>query len=181
MIIGLTGFHGAGKSFLADIMRNKLKWKLINKRDVLRKMYDKHPLVDDLTWEDWYKTLYGKLGAFKVMIMILDELNKENKQGAPVVLDAIHNTDEWRAIKYAYPESILVGIFSPKRIRLTRHNQGDGELDKKRLIYWHENVLGEFSCLLSEVEWAFSGCDPYDFQLRKCFILRDYLKERKLI
>lgn len=30
MFIGLTGFYGAGKSFLADIMNNKLAWKLIN-------------------------------------------------------------------------------------------------------------------------------------------------------
>lgn len=119
MFIGLTGFHGAGKSFLADIMSHKLKWKLINKRDILKEIYDKYNPADDLIWEEWYWTLYGKLGAFRVMVMVLDELEKKD-DGVPIVLDAVHNPDEWRAIKRACPESILVGVFSPKRVRFDR-------------------------------------------------------------
>jgi len=180
MIIGLTGLHGAGKSFLAGIMNTGLKWRLADKRNILMNMYIKQTPIDDLTWEDWYRILYGKVGAFNVMTMILGEMDKE-KEGLPIVLDAVHNTDEWRAIKYVYPESILVGVFSPKRIRFARHDEGDEDLDAKRIIYWHENVLDELSCLLSEVEWAFSGCDPPDFQLLKCLALKDYLEKCKII
>lgn len=180
MFIGLTGFHGAGKSFLADIMNDKLAWKLINKRDILKEMYGKHYPADNLTWEEWYRALYGKLGAFRVMTMILDEMEKED-DGVPVVLDAVHNTDEWKAIKRICPESILVGVFSPKRVRFFRNNQGDENLDARRLVYWHDSMLGGLSCLLSEIEWAFSGCDSYDLQLRKCYAFRDYLKKIKLI
>ncbi|MFA6119700.1 MAG: hypothetical protein WC688_07290 [Parachlamydiales bacterium] len=178
MIIGIAGLHGAGKSFLANIMSTKLKWRVVNKRDAMKKIYKKQPPVDDLTWEEWYRVLYGKVGAFNMMVMILDELIKE-KRCFPIILDSVHNTDEWRAIKYAYPESILVGVFSPKRVRSARNEQGDEELDTKRIIYWHENILGELSCLLSEVEWAFSGCDSANLQLRKCYALRDYLNKRK--
>lgn len=180
MIIGLTGLHGAGKSFLANIMSTRLKWRIVNKRNVMKEIYEKQAPVDDLTWEDWYRVLYGKVGAFNVMTMIIEEFVQE-KERFPIVLDAVHNTDEWRAIKYVYPESLLVGVFSPKKIRIARNDQGDAELDVKRIIYWHENVLGELSCLLSEVEWAFSGCDCSDLQLRKCHALRDYLKKGRII
>lgn len=112
--------------------------------------------------------------------MVLDELEKKD-DGVPIVLDAVHNPDEWRVIKRACPESILAGVFFPKRVRFDRNDQGDDNLDIKRNIYWHENMLGELSCLLSEIEWAFSGCDSYDLQLRKCYALRDYLKKIKLI
>jgi len=182
MIIGLTGLHGVGKSFLAEIMSNKLKWRLVNKRNILASMYQKANPVDELTWEEWYRKLYGKIGAFNVMSLILSKLSEKESEGKmPIVLDSVHNTDEWRAIKYAYPESILVGVFSPKRVRFSRNDQGDEELDTKRIIYWHENVLGEFSCLLSEIEWAFSGCNSPGLQLRECHILKDYLEKRKRI
>ena len=174
MIIGITGFHGAGKSSLAEIMSKKLDWISINKRDVLRELYGKNQPVDNLTWEEWYRVLYGKVGAFKVMCMILDDL-KINQNNTPIVFDSIHNMDEWRAIKYICHDAILVGVFSPKGVRASRNSQQDEDLDAKRILYWHENVIGEFSCLLAEIEWAFSGCDTSAVQIKGCYALRDYL------
>jgi len=177
IIVGLTGFHGAGKSFLAETMRRKLGWTLVNKRDTLRKLYGKSQPADDLTWEEWYRVLYLKAGAFKVMSMILDDL-KVIKSRKPIILDSIHNTDEWRAIKCTCPDALLVGVFSPKRVRSSRNNQQDEVLDAKRILYWHENVVEGLSCLLSEIEWAFSGCDTQAMQANRCYALKDYLKGR---
>jgi hypothetical protein len=179
MIVGLTGLHGAGKSFLAQIMHDKIGWEVVIKRDVLRMIYEKSDPVDGLTWEEWYRVLYAKIGAYKMMCMVIDEARISERKSI-VVIDSIHNTDEWRAVKHLHSEAILVGVFSPREIRQSRNTLKDVELDVKRIIYWHENVLGEFSCLLSEVEWAFSGCNPPQSQLRKCHLLKNYLNKRQL-
>lgn len=177
MFVALTGLHGAGKSFLAEVMSVNLGWNMIVKRDVFKLIFEKSKASKELTWEQWYRVMYEKVGAFAIMEMILGEIGLM-KSDEIMVIDSVHNVDEWRAIKCANQKSILIGVFTPREIRCSRNNPGDEELDRKRIMYYHENVLGELSCLFSEVEWSFSGCDSRKMQLERCLTLEKYLKNR---
>lgn len=159
-IMGLCGLHGCGKSHIAKRIKGLLGYEIINKRTYLQLSHQRYKLdPSDEDWESWYRDLYRERGARDVMRMILDEYSLRN-QGANglVVVDAVHNIEEWKLIKETY-HAILVLVASPQRVRYQRHPKSPhhtATLDQRRVRYGHADADIDF-CLFAQAEWAFSG------------------------
>lgn len=179
MIIGLTGLHGAGKSYVGKLLEEMFEWEHFEKRTYLQAIFKNDQKINSsLRWTEWHRELHLKNGSFKIMKEIL---GKKILMQKVLIIDSVHNTEEWRAIKDADSRSILVGVFSPSLIRETRRDKEEGSLDKKRIIYWHESNDNNVVCLLSEVEWAFSGMLPRNLLISQFNLLHHHLIETKRI
>lgn len=181
MIIGLTGLHGAGKSYTGQLLEEVLGWKYFEKRAYLQALYENDQKVNSLlSWFEWHRKLYSTKGSLKVMQEILE---KNFPMQKVLVIDAVHNAEEWRAIKDTDSRAILVGVFSPSPVRAIRRSPEEYLLDRKRITHWHEssNNNDDIICLLSEVEWAFTGMLPRDFLINQCKLLHSHLRETKRI
>jgi hypothetical protein len=164
-IIGLTGLHGCGKSFLSKIMEDNFGWIHVNKRRYLEKIFDrKFESNDSLDSIEWYRNLYKTEGVSNLMTIILNNIPDNDI----IILDAIHNPMEGGVVKRNIEaKKILVGVFSPKSIRDSRNSELDAILDLKRVNYWHQESQ-EYKgtrCLMSEVEWVFNGVSDEENQL----------------
>lgn len=177
MIIGLVGLHGSGKSHLSRILEDEFGWINVNKRQLLERMFSmsfSSPEIQESI--DWYHYMYKSYGVVKIMELVLEGIPKEGR----VILDAIHNPREWLVVKNMFPKSMLVGVFVPQLIRSKRNSPQDVILDKKRIRYWHECSEDSSSdCLMSEIEWVFTGVNSLELQRRECQEFMDYLKEYK--
>lgn len=174
MIIGLVGLHGCGKSHLSRILEDEFGWINVNKRQFLERMFSKSfssPQIQESI--DWYRYMYKSYGVVKIMELVLEGIPKEGR----VILDAIHNPREWLVVKNMYPKSMLVGVFAPQKIRSRRNSSQDVVLDIKRIKYWHECDEDSIGCLMSEVEWVFTGVNSLELQRRECREFMDYLKK----
>lgn len=178
MIIGLAGLHGCGKSHLSDILQREFGWFKANKRKLLEEMFSKNfPSSESQDSIEWYRHMYKSYGAPKLMELVLEVIPK----GAPVILDAIHNPREWSVVKNTSLTSILVGVFSPQAVRAKRNSPQDAVLDTKRIRYWHDRDEETSACLLSEVEWAFTGVNSLELQKIECAEFVSYLKDSKYL
>jgi len=180
MIVGLTGLHGAGKSYVGQLLKETFRWTHFEKRAYLKTLYKIKNSQESiaLSWLDWHHQLYSSKGSFYVMLEIL-KMNFPNQ--SVLVVDAVHNIEEWRAIKQVEPRAILAGVFSPSSTREERREPEESILDKKRIAHWHGNADVSNHCLISEAEWAFTGLMPRDFLVEQCKVLRHYLYESKRI
>ncbi len=173
MIIGLAGLHGCGKSHLSGILEREFGWVNINKRRLLEEMFSKNfSSPESQESIEWYRHMYKSYGAPKLMELILEAIPK----GVPVILDAIHNSREWSIVKNTSPSSMLVGVFSPQTVRVKRNSPQDVVLDIKRIKYWHDHDEESSTCLLSEVEWVFTGINSVELQKAECAEFVNYLK-----
>lgn len=162
-IIGLCGLHGCGKSHIAKRISKLLGYEILNKRAYVQLSYQRYksdsPHED---WESWYRGLYQERGAKDVMGIILDEYCLRNPESNLIVVDAIHNIEEWRLVKDNC-HSILILISSPREIRHQRHPKPScdtAKLDQWRIRYGHANIDIDDFCLFAQAEWAFSGVIP---------------------
>lgn len=146
MLIGITGLHGAGKSFFCNTIPPKFGFKVFSKKKELAKIYKIKTGRDD--WENWYRKEYEKDPTKITEFMLLGINQKDN-----VILDAVHSPIEWHIIKENFPNAELVEVISPDWVRSKRITSLEMEKDKKRIKYWHS----ENGCLLSEVMWSFNG------------------------
>lgn len=179
MIVGLTGLHGAGKSYTGKLLEEVFGWKYFEKRVYLQTLFKNDQKVKpSLKWIEWHRELYLKDGSFKIMKEILGKNFPIKKV---LIVDSVHNAEEWRAVKDTDSRAILVGVFSPSPVRAMRRDQEEGVLDKKRIIHWHESNDDNIVCLLSEVEWAFSGILPRELLTNQFNFLRHHLVETKRI
>lgn len=179
MIVGLTGLHGAGKSYTGKLLEKEFGWNHFEKRAYLQALFKNEQKINSsLKWVDWHRELYLKNSSFKTMKEILGKKILTQKV---LIVDSVHNAEEWRAVKDADSRAILVGVFSPSPIREMRRDKEEGALDKKRIIHWHESNDDNIVCLLSEVEWAFSGILPHKLLIDQFNLLRHYLIETKRI
>lgn len=163
-LIGLCGLHACGKSHIAKRIKELLGYEIFNKRSYLQFAHQKYRLDPlDKDWESWYRNLYREQGAREIMRMILGEYCLDNKESnGLVVVDAIHNIEEWRLVRETY-RSILVLVSSPQEIRYQRHPElprHTAELDQRRVRYGHTDTDVDF-CLFAQAEWAFSGVMPH--------------------
>ena len=71
---------------------------------------------------------------------------------------------------------MLVGVFSPQVVRTKRNSPQDAVLDSKRIKYWHDHYEESSVCLLSEVEWVFTGVNSLELQKAECAEFVNYLK-----
>ncbi len=172
MIIGLTGFHSCGKSVLADFLVQRFGWRRVVKRLLLKEWSGAGE--DESLWTAWYRDLYQKMDSREIMHHLLGQIKYDPLAREVILLDAVHSHGEWQAIKEADPTSLLVGIFIPQSIRLQRSSQEDLTLDAKRKRFWHSDN-GQ-NCLLSEIEWSFSGTAGDALRALEAQGLFDHLK-----
>src|SRR3989344_7097810 len=163
MIAVLAGRHGAGKSYLARLL-GTCGWSIRLKQAYLEQLHRTSGDPSDLI--TWYRKRYKEAGAREVTRELLAAGLLSNGSG-PMVLDSIHNLEEWRVIKENVPLAILVSVIAPSDIRDSRNNRGDDALDKSRILYWHEDSIG--GCLMAEVEWTFQGTVPDAVQVSNIF------------
>lgn len=176
MILALMGLHGSGKSYFATSIEAVFKWKVYVKRDLLKVLYEQEGDVK-VDWVDWYRKLYERVGPYEVMNKIL-KLIPESKD--PIILDSIHNLAELKALRDMHANNfVLAAVVAPKLVRLSRNDQEDIELDRKRISFWHEKTLdGNISCLFSEADWVFNGCVSKETRLLEFQNFLDYLTSR---
>lgn len=170
MLIGITGLHGAGKSYFSNAIPPKFGFKVFSKKQKLAEIYKAKTGRED--WINWYRNEYEK-DPQKITEFMLLGINKNEN----VILDAIHSPVEWNIIKSHFPNAELAEIITPESIRLQRITQVDIEKDKMRIEHWHSGN----NCLLSEVGWSFNGAASNELneQSFKEFIEYMILKEKK--
>ena len=175
-IIGLAGLHGTGKSHLASLFVDLFKWDHLHKRTWLRNLYDECFATQNTTtsWDAWVYQLYDHLGPYRVVEMIL---SSHKSTSGVVVLDSIHNPEEWNAVTAVNPNAILVGVFAPLSTRITRRSPEAIQLDSRRVNYWHQGPNKEFTCLLTKIEWAFTGHCSRELQIAECESFSQYLHQ----
>jgi hypothetical protein len=171
MIIGLTGYHSAGKSDLSQFLAKEFNWQWILKRDLFREWSGVGD--NEQLWTEWYRALYQKIGGYGIMHYVLRRMSYKKSSRTVLLFDAIHNPDEWRAIKEVDPDSLLLGVFTPKEQRRERSAPEDFSLDIKREKYWHNE--NDSQCLLSQVEWAVCGLIDSNLRKLEAKALFDYL------
>ena len=58
MLIGITGLHGAGKSYFCNTIPPKFGFKVFSKKQELARIYKAKTGRDD--WANWYRKEYEK-------------------------------------------------------------------------------------------------------------------------
>ena len=173
MIITLTGLHGSGKSHLSEILKREFGLTYINKRRVLEELFGKHfPTPESVESIQWYRGVYQSIGAGELMWLVLSQIKTDSN----VVLDAVHNPIEWTVVKSSGKDALLAGVFAPQEVRDTRNTSLDVVLDRKRIGYWHDSQDSSFQCLMTKVDWVFSGVHSEDLQIQECEALFSYLR-----
>lgn len=172
MIIGLAGLHGSGKSFFCGRCAKILPAGVLDKRNELKLLHAVSGVQDD-NWERWYRNEYKRVGPYQLMRHILE--NFRHSTCTFTIIDAIHNLQEWRAVKDVDASALLVGVFAPISVRLPRNIGDRPERDQRRVAYWHERADVQRMCLMAEIEWAFTGCCGVDQLDAQCVQLREFL------
>ena len=113
MLIGITGLHGAGKSYFCNTISPEFGFKVFSKKQELAKIYKTKTGRDD--WENWYRKEY-ETDPKKITEFILLGINESEN----IILDAIHSPVEWHIIKQHFPNAELVEVITPEPIRLQR-------------------------------------------------------------
>jgi len=167
MIIGLTGLHCSGKSFISNILVKILNFKYINKRDFIKNYYiiniieRKGDFLEN-RFIEWYREKYKTLGGYKFM----QEVFKNFDFSINIIIDAIHNVEEWEFFMNFSNKSILIYVVTPRNVRNNR-DKNKVLLDKNRISSWHSlySITSYSNCLLSFVEWSFNGAlDKIDLE-----------------
>ncbi|MEK7576078.1 MAG: hypothetical protein AAB482_00105 [Patescibacteria group bacterium] len=172
MIIVLTGLHGCGKSHLSRIFETYFEWTHVNKRHILEELFGKSfSSPESIESIQWYRNIYRTVGSSELMAMVLAKIVSVPK----IVLDAVHNPLEWDVIKSSGRRAILTGVFTPQIVRNARNSPLDRVLDIKRTHYWHASFDESFRCLMSEIEWAFTGTNNDELQVQECAALISHL------
>ena len=169
MIIGLTGYHSCGKSVLAESLSEAFKWDIVTKRNLFKEWSG----VSGDDWVSWYRDLYTRMDSYDIMKELIKRINYRKDPSKVIVMDAVHTIGEWSAIKDVDSDSLLIGVFVPKECRIQRSSPEDLILDGKREKYWHKQETQE--CLLSCVEWSFSGLLKPDTRLLEAEELYNFL------
>lgn len=168
MLIGITGLHGAGKSYFCDTIPSEFGFKVFSKKKQLQNIYKLKTGKDD--WKEWYRNEYQK-DPRKITEFILLWINDKED----FVIDAIHSPTEWKIIKEKFPNAQLAEIVTPKRIRERRIDKLDIEKDASRIVHWHDG-----GCLLSEVDWTFSGAVSKEVNEKSFKEFIEYIKELEM-
>ncbi len=147
MFIGITGLHGSGKSYFAHNIPTKYGFLVYYKNDIIADIFNYVP-----GWEELYRKEYQR-DPRKLILNILSRLPLDRD----IVLDAIHNNNEWNIIKSIIPNAMLLLVTAPKEIRISRRKENI-EKDMKRIQYWHKiKKDNTVDCLLTQVSWSFNG------------------------
>lgn len=168
MLIGITGLHGAGKSYFCNTIPPKFGFKVFSKKLELSRIYKAKTDRDD--WENWYRREYKRDPKKITEFILLSIRNDEN-----VIFDAVHSPVEWHVIKEHFPNAELAEVITPNLIRLQRITKQDIEKDKERIKHWHS----ESGCLLSEVGWSFNGAASKELNEKSFKEFVDFIKQKE--
>lgn len=169
MFIGMTGLHGSGKSYFAHNVAEKYGFSVYYKNDVIAEIYK-----DNEDWIDLYRREYQK-DPYNITMNILSRLPLDKD----IILDAVHNNDEWEIIKSVIPEAMLILVTAPKEIRINRWKK-DCEGDEKRIKYWHKiKKENSVDCLLTKVSWSFNGNSSIENNQRNFEEFLEYAKQKE--
>ncbi|MCG2717264.1 MAG: dephospho-CoA kinase [Nanoarchaeota archaeon] len=139
MIIGLTGTIAAGKSTVADILKEK-GFEHHTYSDILRleaKKRNIEPTRENL------QELGNKFKRESRNMGILSRLIIENSKSDKIIADGIRTVDEIKELK-KHPNSYVIGIDAPQRLRyerlVSRKRVGDPiSFEEFKKIDEHEN------------------------------------------
>ena len=171
-ILGITGLHAAGKSYMLERIPKEFGFKVYNKKEVIADICEMIT-GDREQWSQWYKKEFNDNPA-KMTFRILSRL-----QGDKVILDAVHSHREWQLIKQVSPEALLLNVTTPQLVRDTREDPGDKIKNIQRLKYWHSVYGDTFGCLLSEVDWSFNGAASLENQRQNFAALVKFINGRQ--
>ena len=167
MFIGITGLHGAGKTYFCNTVVSNFGFKVFSKKVELLKMYKTITGRND--WIEWYRNQYKK-DPKKITEFILSNIGESDD----IIFDAVHSPIEWEIIKLKFPKAELIEIITPYDIRLKRTSVKDIEKDKKRIEYWHSDN----NCLLTNVSWAFNGDVSKELNIKLFEEFLKYIKDK---
>lgn len=157
ILLGITGLHAAGKSYMLQRVPKKFGFTVYNKKEVIADICEMIT-GDREQWDKWYKKEFSDNPA-KITFRILSRL-----QGDRVILDAVHSNKEWELIKEMNPNALLLNVTTPQIVRDAREEPEDKIKNIQRIKYWH-SVYGDTpSCLLSKVDWSFNGAASIESQ-----------------
>lgn len=158
MIVALAGLHGSGKSHLAKHLATSSGWQVCVKRELLKQLHETSKVGGD--WVEWYRSLYSAEGVRSVTARLLDILPRDKR----LILDSVHNLDEWSIIQEAEPDAVLALVVAPGSARAERNGLENPQLDANRIAFWHS---GEAShrCLAASSQWCFNGAASAEIQL----------------
>lgn len=170
MFIAMTGLHGSGKSYFAHNIPTKYGFSVYYKNDIIADIYNHVP-----NWEELYRQEYQN-DPYNLVLNILSRLPLDKD----VVLDAVHNNNEWNIIKSIIPNAMLILVTSPREVRISRRKENT-EKDMKRIQYWHK-VKNDHSvdCLLTQVSWSFNGNSSLENNQRNFEEFLKYAKDKEL-
>ena len=149
-ILGITGLHAAGKSYMLQRIPQKFGFTVYNKKEIIADLCE-HETGSKENWGEWYKKEFNAEPE-SITFKILNRV-----QGDKVILDAIHSNREWNIIKQIQPGALLLNVTTPQCVRDLREEPGDKIKNIQRIKYWHSVYGDTFGCLLSQVDWSFNG------------------------
>lgn len=150
IILGITGLHAAGKSYMLQRIPQKFGFTVYNKKEIIADMCEAYTGNRE-NWGEWYKKEFNKEPesmTFKILSRLV---------GDKVILDAVHSNREWGIIKQIQPGALLLNVTTPQSVRDLREEPGDKIKNIQRIKYWHSVYGDTFGCLLSQVDWSFNG------------------------
>lgn len=149
MLIALTGLHGCGKSSVGRILRLNHGFEVMDKRAVLLSMY--RSSKSSVPFVDWYRSMYISEGGATVMSLIWKRFQEwaTTTGRSNIVVDSVHNVDEWDYLRGISQASQLVYIVSSKETRTRRVGLEHLALDTNRVEYSHRCISGEIECLFA--------------------------------
>ena len=173
ILLGITGLHAAGKSYMLQHVPQEFGFKVYNKKEIIADICEQMTGTRD-NWGEWYKKEFNS-DPYKMTFRIISRL-----EGKRVILDAVHSHKEWQIIKQLAPNALLMNVTTPQCIRDTREEPDDKIKNIQRIKYWH-NIYGEhMGCLLSEVDWSFNGATPLETQKETFRQLMYFINSRNI-
>ena len=149
-VLGITGLHAAGKSYMLERIPQKFGFTVYNKKEIIADLCE-HATGSREDWGEWYKKEFNSEPE-SITFKILNRI-----QGDKVIIDAIHSNREWSIIKQIQPGALLLNVTTPQIVRDAREEPGDKIKNIQRIKYWHSIYGDTFGCLLSQVDWSFNG------------------------
>lgn len=156
-VIALTGLHGAGKGKVARILESCHGFIALDKRAYLKRIHK--AVASDHDFESWCRTLYRESGGGAIMSEIWSSFITDCAlpyRTLRVVVDSVHNVQEWLCLKEISPESDLVYVVTSPQLRAERTSDDHLQLDQRRIAYSHD-VCGQnakIDCLYAMVDWS---------------------------
>lgn len=161
LTLALTGLHGCGKSSVRSLLQSEHGFRVLDKRAELLKIHEQENTQQP--YLDWYRTLYAVQGGAVVMEMVWSRFVQRQGTTAEdlrVVVDSIHNVDEWSCLRKLEPAARLVYVVTSAHLRAARTSTTHLRLDHNRIQYSHRFANHDgLECLFAKADESI--CNNY--------------------